>query len=362
MKKHFILLFLLVTYPLLGWYRLHDKVDYMELETLYGATTIREPVLLELIRSPAFERLKKIRQYGVTWFIQDEYEYTRHEHSLGVFYLVRKYGAPLDEQVAALLHDVSHTVFSHVGDYIYGHIQSDRVMQDDMHEDYLAESGLIAILKKHNLAHAVTEEAKKGQRCFEQDKPNICADRLEYVLNGAVIDGIFAEQDIANILQHLHFKKDEWYFDDVAAAKKYASASVALPERRWGAKWHAFTYSCMGKALVKALTASLITFDEIRFSTDDVVWKKVEESKDPEIMHQLRCLKNWRQSFVDAPSKEEADAYIVGKFTGQDPWVMTKDGLQRLSSLDSEFKGYYARVASEQKQGYWIKYVKAQST
>ncbi len=359
MKKQLLFLLLLltlVTSPLYSWYRLQDKIDHIELETLYGATSIREPVLLELIRSPAFERLKKIRQYGITWFIQDEYEYTRYEHSLGVFYLVQKYGAPLDEQVAALLHDVSHTVFSHVGDYLYGHIQSDRVMQDDMHEEYLAESGLLDILKKYKLAYAVTEEAKTKQRCFEQDKPNICADRLEYVLNGALIDGIFTQQDITNILQHVHFKNSDWYFDDISLAKKYAKASVSLPEKRWGSLWHAFVYNCMGKALAQAINIKFITFNEIRFSTDDVMWNKIHESKDPEITKQLQLLKNWQTAFHPASSQKEADVHIIGKFTGQDPWVMTEKGLQRISMLDSEFREYFTQVAASQKQGYWIKF------
>ncbi len=355
MKKCIYLIVLLaVAYsPLYSWYRLEDKSDHIELETMYGATTIREPVLLDLIRSAAFNRLKHIRQYGVTWYIQDEYEYTRYEHSLGVFYLVRKYGAPLDEQVAALLHDVSHTAFSHVGDYIYGHVQSERVMQDEMHEQYIAESGLLAILQKHGCSHAITEEAKKSQVCFEQEKPNICADRFEYVLNGALIDGLFSEQDIRNIVQHVHFADGIWYFDDLALAKKYAMASVQLPEKRWGASWHAFVYNCMAKALVKAIKINLISFDEIRFSTDDVLWNKIHSSTDPDIKLQLARLKKWQTAFK-VVSKDQADSHIIGKFTGQDPWVKTQTGLKRTSSLDSDFAAYYQKVCALQKEGYWI--------
>ena len=44
---------------------------------------------------------------------------TRYEHSVGVMLLVRRFGASLDEQIAALLHDVSHTAFSHVIDYVF---------------------------------------------------------------------------------------------------------------------------------------------------------------------------------------------------------------------------------------------------
>jgi HD superfamily phosphohydrolase len=43
----------------------------------------------------------------------------RLEHSAGVMLLVRWMGAGLDEQIAALLHDVSRTAFSHVIDYVF---------------------------------------------------------------------------------------------------------------------------------------------------------------------------------------------------------------------------------------------------
>ncbi len=355
MKKIVCFVFLLAfaATPAWGWYRVKDNSDHIELETMYGATTIREPVLLDLIRSSAFERLKRIRQYGVTWFIRDEYEYTRHEHSLGVFYLTRKYGAPLDEQVAALLHDVSHTAFSHVGDYIYGHIRSEKVMQDEMHEQYIVDSGLMTILQKYGFSHAVTEEAKKSQLCFEQEKPNICADRFEYVLNGALIEGIFSEQDIRDIVQHVHFKNGTWFFDDLTLAKKYARASVQLPQMRWGAAWHAFAYNCMGKALLKAVKIGLISFNEIKFSTDDVLWNKINASTDPDIKLQMQRLKKWQTAFK-VVSEDQADTHIIGKFTGQDPWVMTQSGLQRISCLDSDFATYYQTVSSSQKQGYWI--------
>ena len=44
---------------------------------------------------------------------------TRFEHSLGVFALLRRLRAPRREQVAGLLHDISHTAFSHAVDFVF---------------------------------------------------------------------------------------------------------------------------------------------------------------------------------------------------------------------------------------------------
>lgn len=106
----FIALFLFVTSILLS----------ETVETFYGPVEVKEPVLLELIQSPAMQRLKHVNQYGVAFFTTHREEYTRYDHSLGVFAILRKNNASLEEQISGLLHDISHTVFSHTGDWIFG--------------------------------------------------------------------------------------------------------------------------------------------------------------------------------------------------------------------------------------------------
>ena len=69
-------------------------------ETVYGSIEITEPVIVELINSKAMKRLKKVNQYGVMAFVKPEQKYNRFEHSLGVFYLIKKFGGTVEEQVA----------------------------------------------------------------------------------------------------------------------------------------------------------------------------------------------------------------------------------------------------------------------
>jgi len=88
-------------------------------DRIFGKISITEPVLIELIKSKPLQRLKAIDQSGYyePWFPGTKH--SRFEHSVGVCWLLKKYGAPIEEQIAGLIHDVSHTAFSHTSDYIF---------------------------------------------------------------------------------------------------------------------------------------------------------------------------------------------------------------------------------------------------
>src|SRR5512136_89386 len=117
-------------------------------DPLYGTVAIHEPVLIELTQTAAMQRLHGILQHGITGLIGVTRPTTRLEHSLGVMLLVRRLGAPLEEQIAALLHDVSHTAFSHVIDYVFGDHDS-QSYHEDKKAEYMAGTDLPAVLARH---------------------------------------------------------------------------------------------------------------------------------------------------------------------------------------------------------------------
>lgn len=86
-------------------------------DPVYGRWKVEE-VLGELIHSPPVQRLQKIHPGGAAHLVHSAWNVTRFEHSVGVMLLIRHLGGSLEEQVAGLLHDVSHTAFSHVVDIV----------------------------------------------------------------------------------------------------------------------------------------------------------------------------------------------------------------------------------------------------
>src|SRR6266481_3951243 len=120
MKSTFYLTFIIYFFIVLHSSQLCTSP--LTINTIYGNFIVTEPVLVDLFNHPIMERIKHIRQYGVSdYIIKQKKEYTRYEHCVGVWALLYLYGARLEEQIAGLLHDTSHTVFSHVGDTLFSH-------------------------------------------------------------------------------------------------------------------------------------------------------------------------------------------------------------------------------------------------
>ncbi len=94
-------------------------------DRVYGEATIDDPEVLALIACPTFQRLKGIKQAGPSAFAYPFKTVTRFEHSLGVYLLLRRLGAGVREQIAGLLHDISHTAFSHAVDFIISSEEQD---------------------------------------------------------------------------------------------------------------------------------------------------------------------------------------------------------------------------------------------
>lgn len=90
------------------------------------ARTAEGRLFADLIDTPEFQRLRRIRQLGLAYFAYQSAEHSRFTHSLGAFNLATRVLAKLsaehkisDEEriavrAAALLHDIGHGAFSHV--------------------------------------------------------------------------------------------------------------------------------------------------------------------------------------------------------------------------------------------------------
>ena len=95
-------------------------------DPVYGFVTISDESLFNVVEHPYFQRLRRIRQLGLTDLVYPGALHTRFHHSLGATFLMKKAiealrfkGIPVTAEeekgalLAILLHDIGHCPYSH---------------------------------------------------------------------------------------------------------------------------------------------------------------------------------------------------------------------------------------------------------
>jgi HD superfamily phosphohydrolase len=95
-------------------------------DPVYGFIKIPFDIIFDLIEHPWFQRLRRIRQLGLTHFVYPGANHTRFQHAVGAMHLmgqaieiIRSKGQEITEEearavtIAILLHDIGHGPFSH---------------------------------------------------------------------------------------------------------------------------------------------------------------------------------------------------------------------------------------------------------
>lgn len=96
-------------------------------DPVYGFITIPSELLFDLVEHPYFQRLRRIKQLGLSEYVYPGALHTRFHHALGAMHLMGQAMSTLQSkghaitseecesaQIAILLHDVGHGPFSHV--------------------------------------------------------------------------------------------------------------------------------------------------------------------------------------------------------------------------------------------------------
>lgn len=314
---------------------------------LYGTFDITESVLLELINSKPMQRLKGISQYGLPPEMYHHQGFSRYDHCLGAMLLLRKLGAGIQEQIAGLLHDVSHTAFSHVMDWVQGS-QAQEDYQDSNHEKYIRNSEIPSILQKHGFDVNEIIDIKKYS-LLEQPSPHLCADRIDYALREF--------QDWANsaivpsCVESLRSYDGRIIFTSQHAAVEFAIHFLKLQIEHWGSAEAVVRYHLLAKALRIGLNEKILTPDDL-FQDDAFVLSKLEESSQQKIMQILNALKGKIQYKI---TDKNPDIITQKKFRYVDPEFMKEGKIFVLSATDQNYADLIDKNKEINKKGISIK-------
>ncbi len=350
MYKQISLLLVLICFS----FGCHAKI----VSTIFGNIEETNPTVLELIDSNAMQRLKYIDQSGIDAYVTDNFpKFTRYEHSLGVYALLKKYNVSIEEQIAGLLHDASHTAFSHLGDYIF-QSGSHRMQsyQDSIHELSLKHFAVDQILARYALTLADVSPKNPKFLALEQPYPDMNADRIEYNLHTALVFQDLTPLEVEQILMSLKFSNNKWYFTDITNAKKFARLSTYYNKTFWGSAHNMAIHSVAAAMLKYALQNDIITSDEIHFSTDEQVLQKLQQDNSPVIKELFAIIGNMDKYFV-LTEVDEQHIVLPIKMRGIDPLVLHAGGLHRLSDLSQDFKNELNLTKEFCQHGAYVKFV-----
>ncbi|XP_033825777.1 deoxynucleoside triphosphate triphosphohydrolase SAMHD1 [Periophthalmus magnuspinnatus] len=191
------------------------------------------PLLIKIIDTPQFQRLRHIKQLGGTYFVFPGASHNRFEHSIGVGYLAGRLVQALNEkqpellisrrdilcvQIAGLCHDLGHGPFSHMFDGIF--IPKARPQITWKHEtaslamfDYLVdENGLRPVMEQHGLVLPDDLDFIKEQ--IAGPLQNAADQNAEWPYKGRTQDKSFLYEIVANKRNGIDVDKWDYFARD----------------------------------------------------------------------------------------------------------------------------------------------------
>jgi HD superfamily phosphohydrolase len=306
-------------------------------DRVYGILRINSPVVIELMKSKSVQRLKKISQMGPPDKYYHLKGYSRFEHSIGVMLLLKHLDASEEEQIAGLLHDISHSTFSHLIDWVIGTGHTEE-FQDNQHEKYLLNSEIKGILEKFGY-NSTRIANNKNYSLLERDIPYLCADRIDYAIREFPLQ--IAKKCFAGFTV---FGK-KIVFRNKKSAKLFAVNFLKRQADHWGGYEAASRYVLFAQALKLALDDKLLVFSDF-MKNEDFVITKLELSKNIKIKLILNTLRNKDLSSLPKTAKR-----YHKKFRYVDPEFIKKNKLIRLSTVDKQFKQLIEQAKEDNREG-----------
>jgi len=336
--------------------------------TPYGAFFEDTPVLIDLIYCEAMIRLLDIYQNGPSHFAKKDviyggvneddretFRYTRFDHSICVWALAKLKGRPLEEQIAALLHDISHTVLSHVACFLYSNNQrTDKSWQDNTLKEFLIKHGIAGILSQYNIALKDVLE-----------KPYL--DRIDYTLIGAWLAGDIEEDEMIKIVNDLEYNRNKkmWFFKSKDCARRLVNVFLAQARKNNCAVWNTVVYTYTKLALERAFKIPLktpknitLTKDAFEYGlTDEEVWTLLNKSDDKIIQKCMDIVIN-HERYLEAASPTRDDdqkrfTIVAPKFRELNPLVCTGRGkFEPILNLDYDLRKKYKATQKEVETGW----------
>ncbi len=321
--------------------RIEDKI--------YGEFEV-EGVLEELINTKVVQRLKNIHQGGASYLVNPNWNVTRYDHSVGTMIFIKIIGGSLEEQIAGLLHDISHTAFSHVVDFALN--KSNEDYHEEIFERIVETSDIPKILTKHGYDYKDILYNETKWTLLERSAPALCADRIDYTLRDMYSYGYISLVAIKNFLDSLEVKDGEIVINSINAAEWFVNTYYKEVIGFFLNPLNIYAYNRLSNALKVALDNEIITLEDL-LQDDNYVLTILKNSKNEEVRSLIQSL-NYNVDVVE--NKEEYDIHQVNKLRLIDPTVMIDGVLSKASEKSTLIKILGEQAMQKSIEGVFVKF------
>jgi HD superfamily phosphohydrolase len=294
-----------------------------------------EPLALRLIDTPAFQRLRYVRQLGLAFLVYPGASHSRFEHALGAYHLARRALALLEERddlrgiddaacsdvrIAALLHDIGHYPFSHaleeIGALHHEEVARPLICDGDVGRLLRDALGADAPERIVRLIRGASDSPLQGLISGSLD-----LDKIEYLRRDALMCGVpYGDIDSDRLLNSLVVIRDQAQPTTHSASRKTVLPRIGVQEKGLSALesllfakyqmyrnvyWHHAVRSAtaMYKRLVSdALDTGALTAGELAGFTDERLLLGLESRGASPLLRALRDRRLYKRALeIPAP-------------------------------------------------------------
>ncbi len=197
-------------------------------DVIHGEINVKEQLIKDLVQTSEFQRLRKIKQLGVTNINFPGAEHTRFTHSLGVYNVTKEIlnklksaftnEEALSLKVAALLHDVGHGPLSHAFENFFKVEHEEFTIKIIKNEN----GNIFNVLDnyKKSTGHDILEDVISLIQKNHSNKSlnsiitsSIDADRMDYLLRDSYYTGtVYGKVDFQRIISYMEYENKQLYF------------------------------------------------------------------------------------------------------------------------------------------------------
>ncbi|UNP77352.1 HD domain-containing protein [Bacillus nitratireducens] len=321
-------------------------------DVIYGEFKV-DKVLEELILSKPVQRLKGIHQAGASYLMNEKWNVTRFDHSVGAMLLIKKLGGSVEEQIAGLLHDVSHTAFSHVIDYVFDN--ENESYHEEIFSSVVKNSEIPAILSKHgyNYEDILLDDSK--WTLLERSAPELCADRVDYTLRDMFTYGYISLEEVHSFLEDVIEVDGKMVIQNIEIAEWFTETYYKEVIDFFMKPMNIYGNDMLAKTLKLALHKKVIHADDFLLEDYELI-TKLQLCKDTEVR---ALLSKVHPNVKVEEDRNDYDLYQKNKVRLIDPPLLhegevvqssiVSENIRQMSDIAYEkaVRGMYVKVISE---------------